>query len=210
MVSEYAVGAAKVEVTAVPQQVLAVGAHAAVREGDDFVGHLQAVGGGFCLPLFRDLGGGQAPAGAGVDDVAIRGVGRTGRMELGAGAKAGVNEALCSQLFVAGGVDIRALALVIGAVGAAVAAALVPVKAQPRKIFFQQVGVLAGAALGVKVLDAEDDAPALMLGAQPRQQTAREIAQMQPPTGAGGKPPNDGAHRPSFHSPSFGWEMGVL
>ena len=90
------------------------------------------------------------------------------------------------------------------------AAALVPVKAQPPKVFFQLVGIFAGAALGVKVLDAEDDAPALMLGAQPRQQTAREIAQMQPTAGAGGKPPNDGAHRPSFHCPSSGWKMGVL
>ena len=35
-------------------------------------------------------------------------------------------------------------------------------------------------------------------------------AQMQPPAGAGGKAPGHSAHRPSFHSPSTGWEMGVL
>ena len=31
-----------------------------------------------------------------------------------------------------------------------------------------------------------------------------------PPAGAGGKAPGHSAHRPSFHSPSTGWEMGVL
>ena len=33
---------------------------------------------------------------------------------------------------------------------------------------------------------------------------------MEPPAGAGGEPPDDSAHRLSFHSPSFGWKMGVL
>ena len=84
------------------------------------------------------------------------------------------------------------------------APALVPEQAQPCKVLFQKVGISAGTALRVQVLDAEDDLSALMLGAQPRQQTAREISQMQPPAGAGREPPGDAAHRPSFHSPSFG------
>ena len=89
--------------------------------------------------------------------------------------------------------------------GAALAAALIPEKAQPPKVFFQLVGVLAGAALRVQILDAENDSPAPAPGAQPC-----KVAQMEPPTGAGGEPPDDSAHRPSFHSPSFGWKMGVL
>mgnify|MGYP000778570207 CR=1 FL=1 len=74
----------------------------------------------------------------------------------------------------------------------------------------QQVRVNARAALGVQILDAENDPPAPAPGAQPCKEAAREVAQMEPPAGAGGEPPDDSAHRPSFHSPSFGWKMGVL
>lgn len=94
--------------------------------------------------------------------------------------------------------------------GAALAAALIPEKAQPRKVFFQLVGVFAGAALRVQVLDAENDSPSPAPGAQPCKEAAREVTQMEPPAGAGSEPPDDSAHRPSFHSPSFGWKMGVL
>ena len=45
---------------------------------------------------------------------------------------------------------------------AAGAAALVPCKPQPRKVLLQQVGVDAGAALGVQILNAEDDLSALI------------------------------------------------
>ena len=131
-------------------------------------------------------------------------------MELGTGTEAGVHKALRFQLFVAPGVNVGALALVIGAVGAAAAAALVPDKAQPAQVLFQCVGIFAGAALGIQILNAQNDAPALTSGAEPGQQAAGQIAQMQPPAGAGGKAPGHSAHRPSFHSPSTGWEMGVL
>ena len=95
--------------------------------------------------------------------------------------------------------------------GAALAAALIPEKAQPPKVFFQLVGVLAGAALRVQMPSMRtDDPPAPAPGAQPCKEAAREVAQMEPPAGAGGEPPDDSAHRPSFHSPSFGWKMGVL
>ena len=75
---------------------------------------------------------------------------------------------------------------------------------------FKDAESMSHAALGVEVLDAQHDAPAPAFGAEPRQQAAGQIAQMQPPAGAGGEPPDDSAHRPSFHSPSFGWKMGVL
>ena len=57
-------------------------AHTAVGEGDVLVRHHEAVGRGFLLPLFGDFFGCQPPAGAGIDDVAVRGVGRTGGMAL--------------------------------------------------------------------------------------------------------------------------------
>ena len=210
LIRKYAVGAAEVKVTAVAQKVFCMFAHTAVGEGDVLVRHHEAVSRGFLFPLFGDFFGCQPPAGAGIDDVAVRGVGRTGGMELAAGAEAGIDKPHVFQLFVALGVDAAALALVIWLMGAALAAALIPEKAQPPKVFFQLVGVLAGAALRVQILDAENDSPAPALGAQPCKEAAREVAQMEPPAGAGGEPPDDSAHRPSFHSPSFGWKMGVL
>ena len=99
-------------------------------------------------------------------------MGCAGGMELGTGAETGVNKALCFQFVIALGVDGGALALVIGAVGAAAAAALVPDKAQPAQILFQCIGILAGAALGIQILNAQNDAPALTSGAEPGQQAA--------------------------------------
>ena len=98
-------------------------AHTAVGEGDVLVRHHEAVGRGFLFPLFGDLFGCQPPAGAGIDDVAVRGMGRTGGMELAAGAEAGIDKPHGFQLFVALGVDAAALALVIWLMGAALAAA---------------------------------------------------------------------------------------
>ena len=132
-------------------------------------------------------------------------MGRAGGMELGAGTKAWIHQPLRGQLGIGFLIDESALALVIGAVGPAVAAALIPDKAQPAQVFFQLVGVLAGAALRIQIFNAEDDLPALVLGAQPGQQAASQVAQVEPPAGAGGKPPDS-----PFHSPSFGWKMGVL
>ena len=207
----HTIGAAQVEVAAVLQQVLGVFSHTAVREGNIFIRHHQAVGRGLLFALFGDLGGGQVPAGAGIDDVAVRGVGRAGRVQLGAGTEAGVHKALRFQLFVLPGVDVRAFALVVRPVGAAGAAALVPHKTQPCKVLLQQVRVNARAALGVQILDAQHDAAALAFGTEPGQQAAGQIAQMQPPAGAGRKAPDHSpAHRPSFHCPSSGWKMGVL
>ena len=154
LIGEHAVRPAQVKVAAVPQQVLRVGAHAAVQKGDLLVRHPHPVGRGLLFALFGDLGGGQVPAGAGIDDVAVRGVGRTGRVQLGAGTEAGVHKALRFQLFVLPGVDVRAFALVVRPVGAAGAAALVPHKTQPCKVLLQQVRVNARAALGVQILDA--------------------------------------------------------
>ena len=193
LIGKHPVCPAQVEIAAVPQQVLRVGAHAAVRKGDGLVRHHQAIGRGFLFALFRDLFRRQPPAGARVDDVAVRGVGCAGGVQLGAGAKAGVYQPHLFQFAVALGIDVPALALVIGRVCAAGAAALVPRKPQPRKVLLQQVGVDAGAALGVQILDAQHDAPALTFCAEPCQQAARQIAQMQPSAGAGRKAPGDRA-----------------
>ena len=83
-------------------------------------------------------------------------------------------------------VQRRALALVIGGVGAAPAAALVGRKPQPGQVGFQQVGKGAGAAGGVQVLDAQHHPAAPAFGRQPGQQAAAQVAQVHPPAGAGG------------------------
>ena len=210
LVGKHAIGAAEVEIPAVAEQVLGVGAHTAIGEGDVLIGHHETVGRGFLFALLGDLLRRQPPAGAGIDHIAVGGVGCAGGMELGTGTEAGVHKALCFQFVIALGVNVGALALVIGAVGAAAAAALVPDKAQPFQIFFQRIGVFPGAALGIQILNAQNDASALTSGAEPGQQAAGQIAQMEPTAGAGGKAPGHSAHRPSFHSPSTGWEMGVL
>ena len=210
LVGKHAIGAAEVEIPAVAEQVLGVGAHTAIGEGDVLIGHHETIGRGFLFALFGDLLRRQPPASTGIDHIAVGGVGCAGGMELGTGAETGVHKALRFQFVIALGVNVGALALVIGAVGAAAAAALVPDKAQPFQILFQRVGIFPGAALGIQILNAQNDAPALTSGAEPGQQAAGQIAQMQPPAGAGGKAPGHSAHRPSFHSPSTGWEMGVL
>ena len=211
LIGKHAVRPAQVEVPAVVQQVLGVFPHAAVHKGDVLIRHPHPVGRGFLFALFGDLSGSQIPAGAGIDDVAVRSVWRTGGVQLGTGAEARVHQPLRFQLFVLCRVDVRALALVVRPVGAASAAALVPVQAKPVQVLLQQVGVDARTAFRIQVLNAQDDAPALALGAEPGQQAAGQIAQMQPPAGAGRKAPDHSpAHRPSFHCPSSGWKMGVL
>ena len=71
LIGEHAVCPAQVEIAAVPQQVLGVRAHAAVHERDLFIRHHQAVGRGFLFAFFCNFGGGQAPAGAGVNNIAV-------------------------------------------------------------------------------------------------------------------------------------------
>ena len=69
--------------------------------------------------------------------------------------------------------------------GAALAAALIPEKAQPPKVFFQLVSVFAGAALRVQVLDAENDPPAPALGAQPCKELHARLPRWSRPLGLG-------------------------
>ena len=154
-------------------------AHVAVLKGDDLIGHLHAPGGGAGLGARGDFGGGQPAAGPGVDDLAVAAVGRTGSVELAAAAKAGVNQPPAGKLVKILLVDGAAFALIdwrLGAVGG---------QAQPGQIVDDSVGVGAGAALGVQVLNAQQHLAALAFGAQPGQQAAHQIAQVHPAAGAG-------------------------
>ena len=210
LIGKHAVGPAQVKIPAAGQQVFAVRPHAQVLEGDLLVGHHHPPGRSFDAALFGHLFRGQAAAGAGIDHIPVRGMGRAGGVQLGAAAKAGVYKTHGFQLLITFCIDLPALALVIGAMGAAMGTALVPHKAQPGQIFLQLVGIGAGTAGSVQILDPQHDASAPAFGRQPGQQAARQIAQMQPAAGAGGKPPRRAAHRPSCHTPSAGWRMEVL
>ena len=106
-------------------------------------------------------------------------------MQLAAAAKAGVDKAEGVEFIIILFVYLKAFALVIGAVRPAGAAALVPHKAQPGKVLLQQVGVGAGAAGGVQILNAKHHLAAACPGAEPGQQAAHQIAQMHP-AGRGG------------------------
>ena len=210
LIGKDAVGPPEIKVPAAGEQVFPVLPHAQVVEGHFLIGNLHPPGGGLGAALFGNLGGGQIPAGAGIHHVPVRGVGRAGGMELGPGAKAGIHQPHLLQLVITLQIDGGAFALIIGAVGATVRAALIPHQAQPPEILLQLVGIDPGAAGSVQILNPQDNPPALALGGQPGQQAAGQISQMQPPAGAGGKPPDRAAHRPSFQTPSAGWKIGVL
>ena len=108
-------------------------------------------------------------------------------MELAAGAEAGVHQAQIRQLRQGGFVEGGALALIVRLVGAAPAGARVPVQAQPAEVGLQLLGVAAGAAGNVQVFDAEDDLSALLAGAEPGDETAEQVSQMDAPAGRGRK-----------------------
>ena len=153
--------------------------HVAVLKGDDFIGHPYPPGGGAGLGALGNLSRRQAAAGPGVDNLTVTAVGRTGGVKLAAAAKAGVDQPAAGKLLKILRIDGTALALVdrrLGAVGG---------KAQPRQIIYDGVRVAARAALGVQILYAQQNLPALAFGAQPGEQAAHQVAQVHPPAGAG-------------------------
>ena len=179
LVGKHAVRPAQVKIPAVPGQILGAGAHVAVLKGDDLIGYPHPPGGGAGLGALGDLSRRQAAAGPGVDDLTVAAVGRTGGVKLAAAAKAGVDQPAAGKLLKILRIDGTALALVdrrLGAVGG---------KAQPRQIIYDGVRIAARAALGVQILYAQQNLPALAFGAQPGEQAAHQVAQVHPPAGAG-------------------------
>ncbi len=130
LVGVHAVAAPQDEIPAAGGQILLLGAVVEVGKGDGFLRHPQPQRRGAGAAFLRHLGGGQVPAGPAVQQLPVRGVGRAGRVELGPAAKTGVAQALRLQPGQLGAVEGKALALVVGGVGAAFLPALVPEKAQ--------------------------------------------------------------------------------
>ena len=128
LIGVHAVAAPQDEVPAASGQVLGLGAVMEVRKGDGFLRHPQPQRRGAGAAFLRHLLWGQVPAGPVVQQFPVRSVGRAGRVELGPAAEAGVHPALCLQLFQLDAVKVKALALVVRGVGAALVPALVPEK----------------------------------------------------------------------------------
>ena len=121
----------------------------AVRKGDGLIRHLHAPGGGTDLAALGHLGGGQPPAGPGVDDLTVAAVGCAGRMQLATAAKTGIHQPAAVQNIVVMLVNFCPLTLVdrqLRTVGG---------KAQPGQIVDDGISKHTGAALGVQVLDAQ-------------------------------------------------------
>ena len=159
---------------------VAIGAH------DDVVGHVLATEGQLAtdevIPGPILIGHGEAGDGAatlGLEGCALLGsevaaatgvaLGAPGRpgslalsLELLGGAVAGIGVPGLDKPARDVGVDVHALGLAVGAVGSADLGTFVPVQAQPAQGVEQhEVGVL-GVALGVGVLDAEDEGAAVV------------------------------------------------
>ena len=179
LVGKHTVGPPQEKIPAVAGEVFFIVPHVAVLKGNDLVGHLHAPGGGADLGALGNFGGRQAATGPGVDDLPVAAVGRTGRVQLTAAAKAGVDQPTAGQFVEVPLINFAAVTLVDRrrrAVGG---------KAEPCQIVHNGVRIAAGAALGVQILNAQQHLPALAFGAQPGQQAAHQVAQVHPPAGAG-------------------------
>ena len=172
------------KIAAVLGQILPIWPLKPVLYSPDCIGDLQPPGRrlGFLGPLCRR----QVPAGTGVEHPAVGGMGGRGRMELGAAAIAGVDQALGLQ---------RGKGFGIGGGPAALGRLLpVPVQAQPAEILFEGLRILRPAPVRVQVLDAQDHLAVLTADRKPGQQRREDIAQVHPPRGAGGEPPHHLIH----------------
>ena len=120
-------------------------------------------------------------------------------MELRPGAETGIHQPQIRQPLQGGLIQRRPPALVIGSVRPAGAGTLIPIKAQPAEVCLHLIGIPPGTAGSVQILHSQDHPAAPLPGAEPRQQTAEDVAQVNPPAGRGGEPPPDRAgvlHRP--------------
>ena len=187
LIGEHPVGATQEEVSAVPGQELPIRPHVAVLKGDLLLRHPQPQGRRTprAAGLFGGLLWGQPAAGAGIDDLPVLPVGRAGGVELRPGAEAGIDQPLGLQALQGRLIQPGPAALLIGAAGAAHARSLVPVQAQPVDVPAHLLPVAGGTAGCVQVLDPQDHPAALLPGAEPGQQAAQDISQMDAAAGRG-------------------------
>ena len=190
LIGKYAVRPPQQKIPAVRRQPLPVLPHVAVGESDLLLRHPQPQGGGAACapgPLCRLLRG-QTAAGPWVDHLSILPVGSTGGMELRPGTEAGVDQPLGLQSPQSSLIQRRPPALLIGAAGAADDRSLVPVQSQPLDVPAHLLPIAPRASRDIQILDPQDHSPALLPGAEPSQQAAQNIPQMDAPAWRRRKP----------------------
>ena len=190
LIGKYAVRPPQQKIPAVRRQPLPVLPHVAVGESDLLLRHPQPQGGGAACapgPLCRLLRG-QTAAGPRVDHLSILPVGSTGGMELRPGTEAGVDQPLGLQSPQSSLIQRRPPALLIGAAGAADDRSLVPVQSQPLDVPAHLLPIAPRTSRDIQILDPQDHSPALLPGAEPSQQAAQNIPQMDAPAWRRRKP----------------------
>ena len=197
LVGEHPVGPPQQKIPAVCRQIFLVSAHVAVCKAPTLLRRYQPEGRGAISAFFRDLRRGETAAGPGIDHLPVLPVRSGGSVNLRPGTEAGINKALFPQRFQCRLVDLRPLALVIGAGAVVPSGADVPIQPQPLEIPLHLLAVPPGTAGGIQILHPKQDPAVLLSGGEPHQQGAQKISQMQPPAGGRRETPN------ALHGPSF-------
>ena len=197
LVGEHPIGPPQQKIPAVCRQIFLVSAHVAVCKAPTLLRRYQSEGRGAIFAFFRDLRRGETAAGPGIDHLPVLPVRSGGSVNLRPGTEAGINKALFPQRFQCRLVDLRPLALVIGAGAVVPSGADVPIQPQPLEIPLHLLTVPPGTAGGIQILHPKQDPAVLLSGGEPHQQGAQKISQMQPPAGGRRETPN-GLHGPSF------------
>ena len=104
-------------------------------------------------------------------------------MEFRARAEAWEGEATCGEAFDCGGIYVKAIALIVGA--------LIPRQAQPFEVAHQGFGGGMVARTWVEVLDSQDHAPVDAAGAKPCHEQGEYVAQVHAARWGGRKATDD-------------------
>ena len=139
---------------------------------------------GLCLPLRP----GKVPAGTVAQVPLLSGVGRRGGQPLGPAAPAGVDGFFGPQLCKGGVVEGGALPLAVRPVRSPHAVALIPVQTQPPQVLHDVAGPGLPGTVRVQILHPQNHLSPHRPGIQPGYVEGKQISQVHPPAGAGGKP----------------------
>ena len=145
---------------------------------------------------FPASAGSMAPAFAGIDGLAMFGLGPLALfLQLFFGAETKIGLALGYQALGVLAVNLQTLGLTIGRVRSAQVGPFVPVETQPLEVGDELIFKAGLAAFDVRVLDAQHHGAALFSGEKPVEQGGTRIANMQMPGGRGRKTYADGRSR---------------
>ena len=194
LIGIHPVGPADNEVSAVFEQVFRIGSLQFICKANIPVRYRQTPGGTTPFTQFRPFTFCQVFTLASIDHLSVAPVGGRGGQTLRPGAETGIDQALLFQFSEGSGIQFRAVALGIGAVGASLLIALVPVQIQPAQIVGQLIGIFRPAPVRVQVLHPQHHGPPGTAHRQPGQQRGKQVAQVHPSAGTGGKPPPQLSH----------------